>query len=141
MHRIFPVMLSAALFIVGCSAAAPASRQQEAAIESLQQLEGVRWRLVSFGMTRMAVPQDAYLVLREGRYSGRGGCNQIAGSYAVTEGSIAFKEGMSTMMACPEMELESMFMECLGRVDAYRINGDALDLRAEGKSLLRFKAQ
>ena len=139
--KLFFSLLATGLLMVGCNSAAPTAEESTQASASGYVLEGPKWQLVSFGLTRMAVPQDAYLTFTAGRYNGKGGCNQISGSYIKEAFSIRFKEGMSTMMACPNMDLERAFQQRLVRVDSYVIEGDMLDLQAQGKSLLRFKAQ
>jgi len=44
-------------------------------------IEGVKWRLSSFGWTRMAVPANAWMELEGGRFRGNAGCNGLGGSY------------------------------------------------------------
>ncbi len=131
-----------ALLFSGCNTSSPVADQDRVAERSSQQLEGVQWKLVGFGLTRMAVPENAYLTFTDGRYSGKGGCNQIFGSYTTEGSEIRFKEGMSTMMACPQMALEREFLQRLVRVDNYAIDDKGgLELRANGESLLRFSKQ
>ena len=45
----------------------------------------------------------------------------------------------STMMACPNMDLESRFAKLLEEADKYEIDGDVLTLFDDGKKALVFK--
>ncbi|MGB5966440.1 MAG: META domain-containing protein [Sulfurimonadaceae bacterium] len=129
------------LVIMGCAAAEPTPTAETTTEKSSQTLEGPKWKLLSFGLTRMAVPQKAFIIFKDGRYSGNGGCNSIGGGYSVEGSKITFTEGMSTMMACPELDLEQKYLNDLGSVDAYVIDGDTLDLQSQGKSTLHFKRE
>lgn len=140
MIKVFFSLLVLGLLMTGCNSAAPTA-EESIQTSSGYTLEGPKWQLVSFGLTRMTVPKDAHLIFTEGRYNGKGGCNQIGGSYTKEASALRFKEGMSTMMACLNMDLEREFQQRLLRVDSYVIEGNMLDLQVQGHSLLRFKAQ
>ena len=59
----------------------------------------------------------------DGKVSGSGGCNRIAGSYTLVGETIAFGQMISTMMACapPIGEQEQRFMRVLGQARRWRI--------------------
>lgn len=66
---------------------------------------------------------------------GFGGCNQYSTNVNLTPEKMEFGEILSTMMACPEMEVEEAFTDLLTLVDNYEINGRELKLY-QGKILL-----
>ena len=139
MSKVLLTALMMALFFIGCGGSEPVPTQQS---EKAQlPLEGTTWKLVSFGLTRMAVPSKATISFNEGRYSGHGGCNGVGGSYTLEGEKLTLSAGFSTMMACPELDLEHKYMNYLGSVSHYSIEGNTLDLGSNGKTLLRFKAE
>ncbi len=94
---------------------------------------GKRWKLVQLMGKDIAdmdpQPQkEPFLVLEEedNKIYGSTGCNNVMGSYELTEGNrISFAPNLaSTMMACPEMEVENTFQEVLNKVDTYTLSED-----------------
>lgn len=83
-----------------------------------------------------------FLKKEESRYSASGGCNGIGGTYTLQDnGRIKFDQGMSTMMACENMEIENGLNKALVTADNYTISGDNLSLnKARMAPLARFKA-
>jgi heat shock protein HslJ len=73
---------------------------------------------------------------------GFAGCNRIFGKYELTEGNhVSFSGVASTLMACPEMEMEEKVKKALEMVDNYSINGNQLMLaKARMAPLARFEA-
>jgi len=104
------------------------------------QLEGTRWRLVSFGYLRMAVPDDIWIKLEGGRFEGNAGCNGLGGAYERHGSRIRFRQGPSTMRACPEMGMETRFRRRLEEVESWEIEKGRLLLKRAGKPLLIFAA-
>lgn len=106
-----------------------------------------RWRLVE--LAGKPVPdkvngKEPFLLLHknDSRYSASGGCNGLGGTFTLQDnGRIKFSQGMSTMMACENMEIENGLNKMLVAVDNYSLNGDNLSLnRARMAPLARFKA-
>jgi len=137
--KLLITLLSSSLFL-GCSASSQMANLEVVQQSRSQNLEGTTWKLASFGLNRMAVPKGATLVLKNGQYSGHGGCNGVGGDYTLNGEKLSFSAGFSTMMACPELDLEHKYMQVLTRVDSYKVEGDVLDLQAQGRSVLHFKA-
>jgi len=100
--------------------------------------ENKKWKLVSFGMKRMAVPKEAWITFKEGHYSGNAGCNGMGGQYSVKGNTLKLKAGMSTLMACPEMALETKFHQEIGKVTSYTIKNEQLILMNNDHAVLNF---
>jgi copper homeostasis protein (lipoprotein) len=80
--------------------------------------------------------KEPHLFLKENQnlFSGNGGCNNISGQYKLTNpDSVSFSKVISTMMACPDLQLESLFLKALSKVRAYRVSGDKLSFIDENK--------
>ena len=78
----------------------------------------------------------------DNRYSATGGCNGIGGNFSLEgNGRIKFSAGMSTKMACENMEVENEFTKALMIADNYSLSGENLSLnKARMAPLARFKA-
>jgi len=106
-----------------------------------ESFENTKWKLESFGRTRMAVPKKAFLIFKDGKYSGSAGCNGMGGEYSISGDKLIIKAGFSTLMACADMRLETRFRQEMQKVQTYKIKGDTLDLMHNERSVLRFIAQ
>jgi copper homeostasis protein (lipoprotein) len=109
--------------------------------------EGISWRMIEAAGRPVlddSINPPAWFRLDavNKQISGNGGCNSIGGSYELKEmNRIAFKDVISTMMACPEMQNESMLMRALQLADSYHLSNDTLILnRAKMAPLARFRA-
>lgn len=82
----------------------------------------------------------------EKRAAGFSGCNRYTGSYALEglsqHGSpLQLGPMAGTRMACPDgAELERDYLQALGRVNAFRLEGDTLSLLAGPEVLATFRA-
>jgi putative lipoprotein len=76
------------------------------------------------------------------RVRGFSGCNRFFGYYAVSNDQLYFNQLASTPMMCFEaMEQEQQFLETLGSISRFEIEGEALMLyAAEGREIMRFVA-
>jgi copper homeostasis protein (lipoprotein) len=79
---------------------------------------------------------------KDGRFSAYAGCNNLMGNYVMASSfELSFSKVASTMMACPEMELEQQFITMLENVDNYTIRGKYLQLnKAKMATLAKFEA-
>lgn len=145
MKKILSTLLlaSVALFFSACGASqtdtvsAKASTQQE---KPDSELKETYWQLSSFGVSNVAVSGKSHIILKnDGRVTGSGSCNRLMSSYKVEGETIHFTTVASTMMACPNMKEEGMFLRLLSEVTAYKIEGERLDMFKEGKRVLSFK--
>ena len=96
---------------------------------------------VSLGMGQ----SEPHIVLKEGterRFIGNGSCNNISGVYELGEHNrIKFSRGISTLMACPNMEIESGLLKALESADNYTLSekGTLSLNRARMAPLARFE--
>ncbi|AYZ10801.1 META domain-containing protein [Chryseobacterium arthrosphaerae] len=64
------------------------------------------------------------------RYEGHAGCNGFGGTFEIKPEimRIKFNQGMSTMMACEDLEIENQFTKAVLAADNYSVNGNTLTL-------------
>src|SRR5690554_2658882 len=109
-------------------------------------LVGTYWRLVEVNGNPVdtGLNREPFLQLdaENSRVSASGGCNGMGGTYELKANNrLSFSQLMGTMMACPNMEVETQLSDVLGRADSYAIQGDTLSLfRARMAPLARFVA-
>lgn len=124
----------------GSSAATPA--------QSTATLENTYWKLIRLGTAAVVVgdnQREPHFILHpdDKRVSGSGGCNRLAGTYALDGNRLTFSRMAGTMMACPSgMEQERSFHDALGRAATWRIEGEQLELSdASGNVISRFESR
>ncbi|KGE13930.1 META domain-containing protein [Sphingobacterium deserti] len=139
--RFLNVFLLVALAALAGACAARKTSDSSAAPSSLQ---GIRWKLVE--LDGKSVPETVngkmpYLELsmEENRYSATGGCNGIGGEYKLSKNNgIKFTRGMSTMMACENMDVEKGLGGVFEQADRYQQDENGLTLNKGTKVLARF---
>lgn len=109
-------------------------------------LEGTQWKLTEMdgkADPAFAAGEDTFnFTLDPSRMMvyGVGACNRLFGPYELEEGNgLDIERLASTMMACPNMDLENRFAKLLEEADKYEIDGDVLTLFDDGKKALVFK--
>jgi heat shock protein HslJ len=78
------------------------------------------------------------------RYEGLAGCNGLGGTFEIKPEAmrIKFNQGMSTMMACEDLDIEHQFTQALLSADNYSVNGNTLTLnKAKMAPLAKFVLQ
>jgi heat shock protein HslJ/uncharacterized lipoprotein NlpE involved in copper resistance len=108
------------------------------------------WRLDRLDRETIHPSQNArepHILLRDdargATYAATAGCNEMAGSYAVSSESLTFAPGPATLMACqpPLDALEKRLIDLLARTRRFHIIGNTLELSDEtGASLALFEA-
>lgn len=106
-----------------------------------------RWKLVEL-MGKPVQPNSSgkfpFLLLSSAntRFSGYGGCNTAGGAFELKTGNRLRFTGMaSTLMACPDMNLEQEFFQVLAMTDNFTCDGQILSLnKARMAPLARFEA-
>lgn len=70
------------------------------------------------------------LDMKEMRYQGNAGCNGLGGTFEIKPEvmRIKFNQGMSTMMACEDLDIENQFTKAILAADNYSVNGNTLTL-------------
>lgn len=89
--------------------------------------------------------KEPYIIFKkaDSTYEASGGCNGLGGGFALDEKTlhIHFKQGMSTMMACPDMTVENGLKTVFADTDNYTANDSTLSLnKARMAPLARFRA-
>lgn len=110
-------------------------------------LTDTKWKLVEFMGKAVEYKnpnhKDIFLQLNSADSSAFGfsGCNTFRGSYELKEGNrITFSKMASTLMACPDMELEREFMKVIETADNYNFDGKMFVLnKARMAPLARFE--
>lgn len=142
--------LVAALVMTGCAAQTlrdPVEAQDSSAAASSgttpSDLRGSDWRFVEVNGVPVPGGVNATLHLRDGRASGKAGCNAYGASWEISAGGgTRFGETMSTKMACFEpagaMQVERGVFDALRHAVRMRGDGETLVLLdAAGKPLAK----
>jgi heat shock protein HslJ len=106
-------------------------------------LEGITWILDEASVIGFSAdaPDEARATIRfeDGQVGGTAFCNQYGGSYeAGDDGTLSIELGAMTQMACEEPigSMEGLYVEALGQVTGFTVDGDTLELtRADGDPL------
>lgn len=109
-------------------------------------ITGKTWKLVELNGRPIALKDPKSnphfsLHMKEMRYEGNGSCNGIGGTFEIKPEMmrIKFNQGMSTMMACEDLETEQLFTKALLAADNYTVNGNTLNLnKAKMAPLAKF---
>ena len=121
------------------------ARGQQGAGDIVWVLETLEGEPAPLGAGGKAI--ELQLNAAESRVAGSSGCNRYTGSFsgdgASTHGTpIRFGPMAGTLMACPEGEqTERRYLQILGRVDAYRMDGEKLTLLAGADVIATFAAR
>jgi putative lipoprotein len=106
-------------------------------------LVGTYWKLVSVAGKNVIPVQDARrephltLLPEQHRAIATGGCNQMTGTYQMTETTLQFSAFAATRMACPDvMDQEGALGQALAATRGYRITDTTLEL-VDAKSITR----
>ena len=74
---------------------------------------------------------------RNGRISGKAGCNRYFGKVSFDQQRIFISGVGSTQMACTDMEIESLYLKHLTAVNRYQLSGNNLQLFRDQELLLQ----
>ncbi|ALJ05482.1 hypothetical protein APS56_10290 [Pseudalgibacter alginicilyticus] len=89
-----------------------------------------KWKLVKI-MGQEVDNEKAFILFatEENHVFGNNSCNNFTGSFELKEGNrIVLSKLASTMMACPNMEIENQFMSILKKVDNFSLSGNQMTL-------------
>ena len=139
MRRRSAVVLGIGLLLVACGA----EHKGDAKSVAAEALAGTSWAIVEIDGAAIPDAKDgppAELVfLEEARFAGSAGCNRILGAAVQDGGKLTLTPGPMTMMACPEPlgSRETSLVKALGAVTGHRRSGDALELLAGDRVVVR----
>ena len=136
------------LTLAACSKSKKSGVKQENKNEVVsQEITDKKWKLIELSGKAVADSvngKEPFLLLQKAddRYTAGGGCNGLGGTFELlANGKIKFTQGMSTMMACEDMWVETDLNQALVQADNYTVNGDNLSLnKAKMAPLARFRA-
>jgi uncharacterized lipoprotein NlpE involved in copper resistance len=111
-------------------------------------LTDTKWKLIEFRgkPVQYSNPESKEIYIQlsseDNKAFGFSGCNTFRGSYELKDGNrISFSKMATTLMACPDMELERDFMKVIETADNYNFDGINFVLnRARMAPLARFEA-
>lgn len=150
MNAFSPFLLAGFLILFGCSSPPKdGGKTNEAKKNMSTELLETYWKVVEINGQPVTNPplhqKEAHIILTAdgNRLQGSGGCNTLMGGYELMEGNrIKFSGVASTMMACPDMTIESALGKALEMADNYAINGKFLMLnKARMAPLVKFEAK
>lgn len=140
-----PLLIGAYMLLSACNSSknAAASSNQTSMDTSIT---GKKWKLTELYSKPVAGTvngKEPFIILQDtgNRYTASAGCNGLGGTFTLSgNGRIKFSQGMSTMMACENMEIETNLKKVLDQADNYTVNGNTLSLiKAHMAPLARFR--
>lgn len=84
------------------------------------------------------VVPSIYFDKKNGKISGKAGCNRYFGKVSFDQQRIFISGVGSTQMACTDMEIESLYLKHLTAVNRYQLSGNNLQLFRDQELLLQF---
>lgn len=144
---VFLYMLSLSLIALACNPARKTTNNNiNASGDQTTSLTNSKWKLVELYGKPVAEKineKEPFLqfIEKDSRYSASGGCNTINGSFTLLGNNrIQFSQGMSTLMACENMDIESGLVKVLKTADNYSLDENTLTLnKARMAPLARFQ--
>lgn len=116
-----------AVFLVSC--------QTQTAQKPTTDITGKKWKLTELNGKPIELKNpknNPYFKLNmDGmRYEGHAGCNGLGGTFEIKPDvmKIKFNQGMSTMMACEDLDIENQFTKAILAADNYSVSGNTLTL-------------
>lgn len=144
-NNIFSIAPLAALVILSLFSCGICKKRQATA--GHLPLTETYWKLVELNgkaIDNDSLMREPYIQFdsEQNRISGTGGCNGFGGTYKLTaDNKIKFSELLSTMMACPKMEIEIELMDAIKQTSKYSILNNILSLQGPEKAVLaKFEA-
>jgi heat shock protein HslJ len=137
--RMLRCSLIVTLALAAC-AGSPAADDAAEETPMRASLAGKSWTLEAFGEEPVLASTTVTLSFEDERVTGSAGVNRYFGNWSIADGALQIEPLGSTRMAGPPdaQQQEDRFLAELGACDAYRIEGEALWLLAEGRRILRF---
>ena len=149
MRRLILAFVIVTIVLAGCKSSQKVQAvTQQPTLPPTTQFQETTWTLVELMGKPILLNENnkkkiyIFLQKEENRVLGFSGCNTIMGKYELKEGNrITFSDMASTMMACPDLAIETEFNKMLGTVDNYSLNGTTMTLnKAKMAPMARFEA-
>jgi heat shock protein HslJ len=141
-------LVGTAILFSACHSAKTAGAGSDNTTPDTGSITGRKWRLTELYGKPVAATINGkmpFILLQDtgSRYSASAGCNGLGGSFTLSGNSrIKFSQGMSTMMACENMEVETEFKKALEQTDNYTVSGNTMSFnKARMAPLARFEAE
>ncbi len=115
-------------------------------VEAAARLENTRWELIEIAGEPVEAlpgkPLPGFRLNPQGNsLRGFGGCNRMMGSYNLNGDELNFGPIATTRRFCEETQgLEDRFVQALGQVKTFKLNGDILELYGDYGLLARLRA-
>lgn len=133
----FGCSLAISMFLLSCQT------NKKAAV-TIAQIDQTSWKLVSLDQKSNPAFEegDLYTIsfsAADSAVSGVGACNRFFGKLALAKDDhIDIKMGGATMMACPNLDLESSFFKTLDEMSEMKMENDSLILLKDDKEIAKF---
>ncbi|WP_418122586.1 META domain-containing protein [Chryseobacterium sp. PTM-20240506] len=137
----YVLILSVLILAICCTA--------KTADKNSNDITGKTWKLIEINGQPIQLKNpknNPYFKLNmtDMRYEGNAGCNGLGGTFEIKQDimRIKFNQGISTMMACDDLEIEQRFTKALLAADNYSVSGKILSLnKAKMAPLAKFVLQ
>ncbi|MFP7657717.1 MULTISPECIES: META domain-containing protein [Chryseobacterium] len=137
----YVLILSVLILAICCTA--------KTADKNSNDITGKTWKLIEINGQPIQLKNpknNPYFKLNmtDMRYEGNAGCNGLGGTFEIKQDimRIKFNQGISTMMACDDLEIEQRFTKALLAADNYSVSGKILSLnKAKMAPLAKFSLQ
>ncbi len=130
MKKFMTIAMMGAVVMTSCSV------QEDVNVEG-------QWNIVTLNGKTVDTENIPYIGFdtEEGRIFGNSGCNYINGTFNLKDGNIIeFGNVGSTMMSCPDMQIEQEVLSTLEKVGKIKAEGEALSLcDAKGNQLIKLE--
>lgn len=131
MKQTLLILVLITMLLSACSALSP----------NTDPLAGSSWQLSALGEKNPVAGATVTLEFIDGQAGGTAGCNSYGGAYEVDGDKIAFREVVSTLMACADaavMDQEAEFLGSLNEVERFELAEGRLQLFRSGGEALTF---
>ncbi|AIM38426.1 hypothetical protein KO02_18315 [Sphingobacterium sp. ML3W] len=139
-------ILVMATLIVGlssCSVFKKNTDHKNVSTTETMQLTGNKWQLIEVDGKAVAEKVNGrtpYIAFMDSTYSANAGCNMLNGGVTLLDNNkIKFSQGISTMMACPEFEIEQALSKVIINADNYKLDGTLFMLNQGNKTVAKFR--
>jgi len=111
---------------------------------AFSELSGTSWRLTEVDAMAVSVNAELHFDGSSGFAGGQGPCNSYGGEYSHSDGQrFAMDNIFATRTSCPDIDLETAYIDALKKAGAYETTPTFSDLTlldSDGNTIARFKA-